>query len=107
MYRDEDDLQLLAEVAGVLEAGWNEKHLWGKTSERDRSFNQSKLTTQLKGFLDKVKVSPHAWVLLNNDSLDPRAAAALVAVSYFEKSWLACLVEKGSGRSQNIMCSRA
>jgi len=67
----------LIEVAGVLEAGWNEKHLWGKTSERDRSFNQSKLTTQLKGFLDKIKVSPHAWVILNNETLDPRAAAAL------------------------------
>lgn len=66
LFKAGNKIQSLMEVPGVAEAGWTSFHLYHGSTERDRNLAQSKLNSQLKTALDKIKTSDHAWHLFNN-----------------------------------------
>ncbi len=42
-------------------AGWTSYHVYKGSTERDRNVAQTKLSTQLKSLLDKVRASEYSW----------------------------------------------
>ena len=94
IFRNGKRVNSLAEVPGVLEAGWSERLLYKGTSERDRNMLQSKLTVNIKTILEKIRSSNNAWPfdktakfdadpLVKNDQLDLPTIAARVKLNDF------------------------
>lgn len=55
------------ETPGVLEAGWNQYHIFKGNTERDRNMAQSKLTSSLKLIMDKIKSHPNSLPFMREE----------------------------------------
>jgi histone acetyltransferase len=57
----------LLEIPGVLEAGWNQYHIFKGNTERDRNMAQSKLSSSLKLMMDKIKTHPNSLPFMREE----------------------------------------
>ena len=61
LFKEGKRLQSVLDVPGVALGGWTNYNLYKGSSERDRNLTQTKLTTQLRALLDRIRSSDFAW----------------------------------------------
>jgi histone acetyltransferase len=90
LFQNGERLVSALDAPGVMDAGWGVQHVFKGATERDRSQAHSRLIAQLKGFLDKIKASPHSSPFLDPVSAEEVSSYMNIYVNTYKHISITC-----------------